>query len=198
MVTLNLFALISACIMSIVRLYYTFQVVRSPDKTYHILLMGLWTCAEMAVGIIVSSLPVLPRLVQHIGPRISSAFSSEVKTRDTTPSQRKVDTRFSGEFSNWDGVRTTASGSYSSELPERGSTFDPSQASLAPILGRLDRMDRLDRRDPGTLSTLPRHGEQPPDGILRTIRIETISEPRVTGDSEYRLDIERQSLKSKR
>lgn len=163
--------------------------------------MGYWTSAEMAVGIIVSSLPVLPRLVQYIGPRISNAFSSEVKTRDMTPVQRKVDKRFLNGLNNWDDVRTAVSGNSSSELPDRGSTIDPSQASLAPTLARLDRLDRLDRlnrHDSETLPTLPWPDEQPPGQILRTIRIETRTEPRVIGDSGFRMDIERQSLNLKR
>lgn len=176
--------------MSILRSYYAFQLSRSPDKTYNIIIMGIWTYAEVAVGIIISSLPVLPRLIQYIGPRISSAFSSEVKTGDMTPVRRKVDKGILGGLSSWDEVRTAASGNSSSELPERGSTIDPSQASLAPAL------DRLDRLDSGTLSTLPSLGEQPPGQILRTIRIETKIENRVNGDGGFRMDIERQSLKS--
>lgn len=168
--------------------------------------MGFWTFAELAAGIIVSCLPVLPRLVQYIGPRISSAFSSEVKTRDVTPVQRKADKKFLGELSNWDEGRTAGSDKSSPQLPERGSIIDPSQASLARALDRLDRLDsfdrldrferrsRLDRHDPWTL---PRLSEQPPGQILRTIHIETKTEPRGIGDCGFRLDIERQSLKSK-
>lgn len=211
--------------MSIIRSYYTFKSARSFDKTYHIIVVGFWTSAEMAVGIIVSCLPVLPRLIQYVGPRISSAFSSEVKTRDMTPGQRKVDKSFLGELSNWDEVRTAVNGNSSSELPERSSTIDPSQASLARTLDRLDRLDRFDRLDhlerlerlerldpldrfgrfdrldrlsPGTLPTLPWLGEQPPGQILRTIHIETKTEPAVISDSEFHMNVERHSLGSKR
>lgn len=177
--------------MSIIRSHYTFQIVRSPDKSYNIIVMGFWTYAEMAVGIIISSLPVLPRLLQYLGPRISSAFSSESKTGDKTPVRRKVDKRFLGALSSWDEVRPAVSGNSSTELPERGPTIDPSQASSTPAL---DRLYRLDSSTP--LSTLPGLDDQPPGQILRTIRIETKTEPRVIGNSEFRVDIERQSLKS--
>ena len=32
--------------------------------------MGLWTWAELSIGIIVGCLPTLPRFIQHIGPKI--------------------------------------------------------------------------------------------------------------------------------
>ena len=37
--------------------------------------MGLWGWAELTIGIIVGCLPVMPKLFQHIGAKISSSFS---------------------------------------------------------------------------------------------------------------------------
>ena len=60
---------------SIVRTYYSFQVPKSPDKTYTLELMGLWGWAELATGIIVSCLPVMPKFIRHVGPKIYKTLS---------------------------------------------------------------------------------------------------------------------------
>ncbi|MCJ1262840.1 hypothetical protein MMC22_002710 [Lobaria immixta] len=59
-----------ACVTSIIRLYYAVRALESSDITYNIAMMGLWTHAEVAVGIICSCLPVLPIFFQTIWPRI--------------------------------------------------------------------------------------------------------------------------------
>ena len=41
--------------------------------------MGLWTYAELATGVIVSCLPVIPKFFQHVGPRISATIYSQGK-----------------------------------------------------------------------------------------------------------------------
>ena len=58
-----------------VRTYYSFQVPKSSDKTYNLELMGLWGWAELATGIIVGCLPVMPKFIQHVGPRFSQSLS---------------------------------------------------------------------------------------------------------------------------
>ena len=58
--------------------------------------MGMWTYAELSTGIVISCLPVIPRFFQHIGPKLSSAFTLRSKyTKDfgieaasTTPSDK--------------------------------------------------------------------------------------------------------------
>ncbi len=60
---------------SILRTYYSFQVSKSSDKTYNLQLMGLWAWAELAIGIIVGCLPVMPRFFQHIGPKVYQTLS---------------------------------------------------------------------------------------------------------------------------
>ena len=64
---------------SIVRTYYSFQVSKSTDKTHNLMLMGLWGWAEVATGIIVSCLPVMPRFIQHAGPKIYKTVSLRSK-----------------------------------------------------------------------------------------------------------------------
>lgn len=81
--------------------------------------MGFCTYAEISVGIIVSCLPVLPRLFQNIGPRIYSAFSSGVKNSDMTPVQRMGKEKCPDGRSNWHEMRTEVSGN-SPSLNEHG------------------------------------------------------------------------------
>ena len=60
---------------SIVRTYYSFQPPKSSDRTYNLSLMGLWGWAELAIGIIVGCLPVMPKFVQHVGTRFFKTSS---------------------------------------------------------------------------------------------------------------------------
>ncbi|KAL8860206.1 MAG: hypothetical protein Q9178_003470 [Gyalolechia marmorata] len=64
-----------ACITSIVRTYYTSES-ETGDVSYKLIIMGLWTWAELTAGILVSCLPVVPRFFQHIGPRVYASFKS--------------------------------------------------------------------------------------------------------------------------
>ena len=47
----------------------------SPDTSYNVVPMGLWTFAELAIGFIISCLPVIPKFFQHISPKVSRALS---------------------------------------------------------------------------------------------------------------------------
>ncbi|CAD6593760.1 MAG: hypothetical protein ASARMPRED_007916 [Alectoria sarmentosa] len=68
-----------ACITSILRTYYTWKIVQSPDITYNMVRMGMWTYAELSTGIVISCLPVIPKFFQHVGPKISSVFTMRSK-----------------------------------------------------------------------------------------------------------------------
>ncbi|KAM0794235.1 hypothetical protein BDR22DRAFT_895349 [Usnea florida] len=68
-----------ACVTSIVRTYYTYQISRSSDETYKLQLMGLWGWAELTIGIIVGCLPVMPKLFHDISARIAGPLSSRSK-----------------------------------------------------------------------------------------------------------------------
>ena len=67
----------SGFITSIVRTYYTFKVFQSPDESYNIIIMGVWTWAEMTVGTVICCLPVMPRFLQHCRSKINGASSVE-------------------------------------------------------------------------------------------------------------------------
>ena len=56
------------------RTYYTWQLSASPDKSYLMAACGLWTDAELSVGIIVGCFPVMPKFFQHVGPKVFEAF----------------------------------------------------------------------------------------------------------------------------
>ena len=51
----------------------------SPDITYHMVQMGLCTFAELATGVIISCLPVIPKFFQHVYPRISASISNQAR-----------------------------------------------------------------------------------------------------------------------
>ena len=66
----------SACITSVVRLYYSIKLTRSVDVAYRVTFIGYWTIAEVAMGIICSCLPIMPKLIQHLRVKASAKFSS--------------------------------------------------------------------------------------------------------------------------
>ena len=45
--------------------------------------MGLWTYAELSIGVCISCLPVIPKFFQNIGPKLSSALTT-LKLKSTT------------------------------------------------------------------------------------------------------------------
>ena len=69
----------SACVSSILRTYYTWKMATSPDITYHMVQMGLWTYAELATGVIISCLPVIPKFFQHVCPGISASIFNQAR-----------------------------------------------------------------------------------------------------------------------
>lgn len=70
----------SACATSIVRTYYSFKIVQSPDVSYNTVIMGLWTWAEVTSGMVISCLPVMPKFFQHFGAKTYLSFSSKFKS----------------------------------------------------------------------------------------------------------------------
>ncbi|KAI9842653.1 MAG: hypothetical protein M1837_007020 [Sclerophora amabilis] len=81
-----------ACVTSITRLVYTYRLVQSKDVTYNTIVMGFWTLAEVAIGILCGCLPVLPKFFQVLGPKVHTALSSTFRTRESSsmPSNLKV------------------------------------------------------------------------------------------------------------
>lgn len=70
------------------RTYYTWELALSPDVTHNLALMGLWTYAEIAIGIIISCTPIFPRFYQEFGPKIYAVLSFGSMPSDTTQSGR--------------------------------------------------------------------------------------------------------------
>ena len=65
--------------MSIMRTYYIWQLAESRDKSYMLAAFGLWSDAELSVGVFIGCTPVMPRFFQHVGPKVSEAFSIRPK-----------------------------------------------------------------------------------------------------------------------
>jgi hypothetical protein len=75
----------SACISSIMRLYYSYEVERIGDITYSIAIMGNWTYAEIASCIICACLHVFPRFFQTLGKRWEINIGNPSKSRSLRP-----------------------------------------------------------------------------------------------------------------
>ena len=73
---------------SILRTYYAWQIVQSRDISYNVVKMGFWTYAEIAIGTIVSCMPVLPKFFRHFGPRLYATFASKFKPGSSSPRPR--------------------------------------------------------------------------------------------------------------
>ena len=52
----------------------------SPDISWNIAIMGLWTWAEMSVGVLVCCLPVTPRFFSFVNPKFQSMVTSLLRT----------------------------------------------------------------------------------------------------------------------
>lgn len=186
----------SACVLSIIRTYYLFQLVGSADRSYRITIHYLWTSGEIAAGVIISCLPILPRLVRTYAPRIHSVFWSNGKMHDMTPVPSSMrEKKRPNELNNWHELQTDISdndpsldqhgrkegdgdGEGQGER-ERGLKDDSSQVSLVPTPPSPDGPD----------------GEQPPGQgqILMTTRIETRTELHtIAVHRALRADLERQ------
>lgn len=180
----------SACITSIIRIYYAVRLSHTGDMAYNFAVLGLWSHAEITCGIICGCLPVLPRFFLTLRPKIWLALKSCVQIQNTPR-------RFglSGQRGNGGSSGYTGKGPYelqrdwhSSEVYGLGltgkqsstvtsSAADTNVRSLAPIMG-----------DP-TLGLESVGGAPGTNRILKTVHIETVQEPRDDSD----LDVEMQS-----
>ncbi|KAL8658300.1 MAG: hypothetical protein Q9226_001116 [Calogaya cf. arnoldii] len=124
-----------ACITSIVRTYHTSES-ETGDVSYKLIIMGLWTWAELTAGILVSCLPVVPRFFQHIGPKVYASFKSSSITGSF----------FSGNY------RRTGTGSNNNDH-----FID---ASGRPLKGHSLESDTFDRWDQPVMQTSVRGGKK--------------------------------------
>lgn len=130
-----------ACVTSILRTYYTWKIVRSPDITYNMIIMGLWAYAEITIGIIVSCLPVFPKFFKHVGPKIYGTFSlgslSGTLLRHKLRSTQNTD-------------KTNTSSGIRQPFPRRGGensipkTWNDSYHSKAELKGEYITLDEYD------------------------------------------------------
>lgn len=73
----------SVCITSILRLYYTIRLAQTGDVTYNLAFMGLWTYAELSMGVVCACLPATPRFFKEVRERLSTLRSSSSYPRTT-------------------------------------------------------------------------------------------------------------------
>lgn len=57
------------------RTYFIWQLAESRDKSYMLAAFGLWSDAELSVGLLIGCCPVMPRFIQHVRPKLSKALS---------------------------------------------------------------------------------------------------------------------------
>ena len=95
---------------SILRTYYTSKIDSQTDASYNIVILGLWTLAEVATGVIVSCIPVLPRFFQDIGPKMFRVFSIGTKPSSNPGSENvQIMRRSSSPFpTSPDSIPTSA------------------------------------------------------------------------------------------
>lgn len=117
----------SACVTSILRTYYTWRTVESSDTSWELLPMGLWTWAELSIGIIVGCLPALPKFFQHIGPKIHGSISGAGPGSESCPatdtSKAKVLARVKRPFAKY-GVGPSVSDSWNDPYSPRAQLHD--------------------------------------------------------------------------
>ena len=131
---------------SILRTYYTWIVVKSPDITYNIAKMGLWAYAEISIGIIVSCLPVFPKFFNHIGPKVYATFS--LGSSSTTLLRQKPPSDNTNKTNTSSGIRrpfTKRNGGNS--VPE---TWNDSNHSKTELKGEYITLDEYDMQQPRT------------------------------------------------
>lgn len=83
---------------SIIRTYYTWQDTKTSDASYTAVVMGLWCWAEVAIGILISCVPVLPRFFQHFGPKIVQYFTLGSKPSTFKSSFNKSSNRIAAKI----------------------------------------------------------------------------------------------------
>ena len=135
---------------------YTWKLVRSGNYTYFVTMVDLWALAEPSTGTFVSCLPVLPRLLRFVGPKLSSSISLSMSKQISCLIRIIMDSQisdFSPGSSNCSritaflrhriisyhtptqlGGKSNNLVQQSSQSRERGSTETTSTSSLVPAL----------------------------------------------------------------
>ena len=87
--------------VSVLRTYYTFKVYQQSNVSYNVAILGIWTEAELTIGIIVSCLPVVPRFFQHFGPKVYETLSFWWNSGSTSGRKAHSTGPLSGIKSSW-------------------------------------------------------------------------------------------------
>ena len=51
------------------------MVLRATDESYSLAILNLSAAAELTIGVVVGSLPIMPKFIQHVSAKISSKFA---------------------------------------------------------------------------------------------------------------------------
>ena len=89
-VLLRVLTLLRACIASIFRTIYSFRLAQGPDVSFNVVVLALGGLTELAIGVVVACLPVLPRFFQHHKSSLSTKLSSQSWSRVTTSGNRLI------------------------------------------------------------------------------------------------------------
>ena len=146
------------------RTYYSFQVPKTSDRTYNLELMGLWGWAELTIGIIVGCLPVMLKLIHHIGAKISRIFSSA--SRDGVSAARgQINRNEPSKANAFTKIHRTFANHVASSVSESSTdTYSP-QARLHGEYLTSDKYDSL------SLSAITTHEpNHPPSVVIATRR----------------------------
>lgn len=76
--------LFSACITSILRLYYTYRLLSSTDTSWNEIIVGLWGMVEIAIGFLYVCLTSVPKFLQIITPKLSQFSRTYGLSKTTT------------------------------------------------------------------------------------------------------------------
>lgn len=75
--------------MSVIRTKYSWRVTETTDASVSEIVMGLWTWAEIAIGILISCVPVLPKFLKHFGSKIGRYLTLGSRTPTARTSYNK-------------------------------------------------------------------------------------------------------------
>lgn len=124
----------SACVSSIIRLYYSIQLKNTGDVTYTVVIMGFWTYAEIASCILCGCLPVMPKFFQGVAKNfgaLSTGNSSFIRTI----------------LAPWTFMRSTQrSGSHSTDKPTNN---NDSSHSMKPFNSPYEKIDEVELAERG-------------------------------------------------
>ena len=72
------------------RTYYSWKIRYSADFSYLLTIIDIWTSAEIAIGTVVSCIPVIPMFLRHTSPKIRNYFQSCLRLMKEPLSKRKT------------------------------------------------------------------------------------------------------------